>query len=109
MVVDAFLVAVGRVVGRIEVEQDPLRSTIFAALPDIELAEGKRHPVTATSATARVLKARDGGLASEVLAGLRQGAAHQLQKRIGAQEVGIILVLISAGYLKDALLEEREQ
>jgi hypothetical protein len=73
------------------------------------LAEGKRHLVTATSATARVLKTRDSGLAGEVLAGLRQGAARQLQKRIGAQEVGIILVLVSAGYLKVALLEEREQ
>jgi hypothetical protein len=48
-------------------------------------------------------------LAGEVLTGLRQGAARQLQKRIGAQEVGIILVFVSAGYLKDAMREEREQ
>src|SRR5215210_124109 len=109
VVVGAFLVAVGRIVCRIEVQEHTLWSFILLApLPDVELQESLGHPVAVADAN-RVLQAREGGLACEVLLSLRQPAACQLQKRIGAQRVGVVLVLVARGYLQDALLDERHQ
>src|SRR5215210_9339529 len=65
--VGAFLVAVGRIVCRIEVQEHTLWSFILLApLPDVELQESLGHPVAVADAN-RVLQAREGELACEVL------------------------------------------
>lgn len=105
VVVGALLVAVGGVVGGVEVQEDPLRRPPLGALPDVELAQGVSHP-KASASIGGVLQPRHRRLAREVLAGLRQRPAHELEERVGAKGVGIVLVLVAARYLEDALLYE---
>jgi hypothetical protein len=102
VVVTLFLIAVGGIVCGIEVEQDLLWGTILATLGDIHLGQSPRHLVAGT-ATNRILHPANGGLARQILATLRQGSTYQLQQRIRAQEVRIVLVLVATSYLKDTL------
>ena len=83
MVVARFLFAVGRVVGRAEIKQDPLRRAAFAALLDVELAHSRRYPVADAGAEC-VLHPRDWGLARQVHACLGQPPAREFQERLGA-------------------------
>jgi hypothetical protein len=56
VVVRAFLLTMGRIVGRVEVQKDLLRSIVGASLPHVELEEFLGHSVAATS-VGRVLQA----------------------------------------------------
>jgi hypothetical protein len=108
VIVALLLIAVGGIVRGIEVEQHLLRSTVLATLSDIHFAQSLGDPVAGTGAD-RILHPRDGGLACQIFATLRQGSAHQLQQRIGAQGARVVLILVAAGYLVDALLEQASQ
>jgi hypothetical protein len=107
VVVTLFLITVGRIVCGIEVQKDLFRSTIFAARSDIQLAQSLGDPVAGTG-TNRILHPADGRLACQILPTLWQDSAHQLQQRIGAQEIRIVLVLVNTSYLVDTLSEQRE-
>jgi hypothetical protein len=108
VVVAAFLIAMGGVCGRVEVEQNLLRSPVFGAFSRVELEERFCHPVATTSVNS-VLQARDGGLRGEIGTRLGQRSAHELEQRIGAKGIRVVLVLVTARYLEDALLEECHQ
>ncbi len=84
MVVGAFLLAVGRVIGGIEVQKDALgRTAVLHSLSDVELHECLSYPV-ARAGREGILKARDRRLACEVGPRLRQSATNQLEQGIGA-------------------------
>jgi len=108
VVVAAFLIAMGGIVGRVEVEQNLLRSRVFGAFSQIELKKNSCHQVAGASRN-RILKPGDGGLGSQLLTTLGQRTAHHLEQRIFAKGVGVVLILVTARYLVDALLEQRHQ
>jgi hypothetical protein len=66
LVVGTFLLPVGRICGRIEVQKHLLWSTFFSSLSQVEFEDCLGYWV-ARAPVGRVLKARDGRLAGEVL------------------------------------------
>ena len=107
MVGHAFLPAVGRIVRAIKVEHDVRGHTI--ALPLLQVEPDQRHrQAVARLGIDGILQAGEGGLAGQVRL-LGQASADQLEERIGAQGVGIILILVATGDLEDALAHQRLQ
>jgi hypothetical protein len=100
-----FLRAVGRVVGRVEIEHDPRRGAAGGALAQIDQRQRPRDPV-ASAQRDGILQAREGRLAGEGWIGPRQATADEPEQRIVAQRVGVILILVAAGDLIDALADE---
>ena len=78
------LLAVGRVVGPVQVEQDPRGRPAPLPLPEVDRAQGHGQAV-AGRRPHRVLQAREGRLAGQVGPRLRQPAADQLEQRVAAQ------------------------
>jgi hypothetical protein len=74
----------------------------------MELEKRFCHQVAGASRN-RVLKPGDGGLGSQLPSTLGQRTAHQLEQGVFAKGVRVVLVLVTARYLEDALLEERHQ
>jgi hypothetical protein len=108
VVVGAFLLSMGRVVGCVEVQKHLLWSAILAPLSQIKFEEGLGDLLTAASVH-RVLQAREGGLACQIRSTLGQRAAHPLEQRVFPQGVRVVLVLIATGYLGDTLADQRAQ
>src|SRR5215212_3689617 len=98
-----FLLPMGRIVRTVDVQDDAERDAV--ALVQVDLAQGQGQPVTG-AAVDGILQARQGWLIGQIAPGFRQVAADQLQERVGAQEVCIVLVLIPAGDLEDALADQ---
>jgi hypothetical protein len=104
----ALLLSVGGICGSIKVQKYFLRSAIFLSLIQVELEENLGY-LAARASGSRVLHPRDGRLARKVGAALRHRAAGELEQGVFAQGVRIVLVLVSARYLVDALANERSQ
>ncbi len=104
----AFLVTVGRIVGAVQVDQDVGGDPIAFPLAQVEVAQGDRQPV-ADPPVHGIFQARERRLTRQISPGLRQAAADQLEQRVGAQRVGVVLIFIPAGDLKDALAHQRGQ
>lgn len=104
MVGDALLVDVGRVIGAVEVEDDALGDPIASSFLQIELHE--RHgEVVAGFVAHGILQPGEGRLAGQIrLVG--QPATDQLEERITAQGIGIVLVFIATGNLQNPLTNE---
>jgi hypothetical protein len=89
----SFLIAVGRVVRPIGIDQDALRYTISTALIQIQLKDDHRQAITGLGID-RVLQAAHGWLAGKRrIVGL--SATDQLEQRIVPQRVGVVLILIT--------------
>ena len=109
VVVGAFLLPVGGVVCGVEVQKHPLRrSAAFLSLSEVEFEEDSGYLV-ARAYRGRVLHPRDGRLAGKLCSALGQRAAHHLQQGIFPKGVRVVLVLVAARYLKDALANERDE
>ncbi len=108
VVVTTFLIPVGGIVRRVEVQKHPLRSAARLPLSHVKLEENSGYLV-ARAYRGRVLHPRDGRLRGKVLAALGQRAARHLQQGIFPQGVRVVLVLVAAGYLQDALPDERDE
>ena len=104
----AFLVAVRRVVGAVEIEQDAAGWATLSPLPQVELAECLEHAGAGTAGHG-VLQAGEGWLGGQVRRGLRQAATYQLEEGVGPQGGGVVLVLVAAGDLVDPLAHQRQQ
>ena len=108
VVVGTFLLAVSRVVCGVKVQKDTRRRSVFAPLPEVELAQRFGH-TQAGSGVGCILKTRDSRLACQVRVRLRQPPADQLQQRITPQGIRVVLVLVAARYLQDSLPDQRLQ
>src|SRR5215208_186661 len=108
VVVTTFLLPVGGIVRRVEVQQHPRRSAARLPLSHVELEENSGYSV-ARAYRGRVLHPRDGRLRGEVLTALGQRAARHLQQGIFPQGVRVVLVFVAARYLQDALPDERDE
>ena len=87
-----FLLTVHRIVGVVDVENDAPRRTCEAPAIQIDLAEpdpGQRAPI------GKVLEPRQGRLAHEVSAGHGAATDGNLQRRIGAQCVDVVAILVA--------------
>ena len=73
VVARAFLLAVRRVFGGVEVQEDARGRPVLAALAHVGLRQGPGDAQAVPRARG-VLQAREGGLAGEVFAGLGQSA-----------------------------------
>jgi hypothetical protein len=104
----AFLLAVGGIIGAVTVQQDVLRHAITCPLAEVDLKERPGQPVAGPRIDS-VLQAREGGLTGEVRGTVRQAATHQLEQGVRAQRIGIVLVFVPTGDLKDALADEGVQ
>jgi hypothetical protein len=93
-----------RVIGAVEVEDDALGDPIASSFLQMELHE--RHgEVVAGFVAHGILQPGEGRLAGQIrLVG--QPATDQLEERITAQGIGIVLVFIATGNLKDPLTDE---
>src|SRR5215210_295176 len=105
VVVGTFLLSMGGVVGRVEVQKHALRGALLPSLCEVKLEEDFGYLVARAYARG-VLEAADGGLAGQIGTALMQRAAHHLEQRVFAKGVRIVLILVAAGYLEDALLDE---
>jgi len=104
MIGTAFLVAIGRIVGAIGVDEDVGGTRWLFALGEVDVEEGTGEPVTGLGID-RILEAGEGGLTSQIgITG--QTATDQLEQGIGAQGIGIVLVLVTTGDLEDPLPDE---
>ena len=108
VVVATFLIAVGGICGRVEVQEYLFRSSVLASLLEVELEECLGHPVASASG-GRVLQPGDSGLARQIRPALGHRPAQELEQGVFAQGVRVVLVLVAASYLKDALLDESFQ
>ena len=104
----AVLLAVGRVVSTVQVQHDPPRHPRPLPFSQVDLAQGLRQTVTIPRREG-ILPPREGRLAGQVGGGLRQAAADQLQQRIAAQRIGIVLVFVASGDLVDALAQQLQR
>ncbi len=84
MVEGTFLLPVGGIVGRVEVQKNALgNATVLGSLADVELHECPSYAV-ARAGCERILKPRDRRLAGEIGSCFWQSAADQFEQRIGA-------------------------
>ncbi len=102
------MVAVGRIVGRVEFQEDPLGSSALAPLSHVELPE-RPSDAQASPSVGGVLKTRDRRLARQVPLGLWQRAASQLEQSVVPKGIRVVLVLVTARYLKDPLADQPHQ
>jgi hypothetical protein len=84
VVVGALLLAVGRIVCRVEVQQNTLGGAVFAPLAHVELEESQGHPVAERASTEFSRRERVGWLARssplsgrEPHASFRSGSARK--------------------------------
>jgi hypothetical protein len=104
----ALLGAVRRDVGAVDVEEQALGVAAVAALADVVRGQGIGR-VGAGAGVDGVLESGERGLAGQVACGGGHPAADGLQQGIGAHSVGVVLVGVTAGDLKDALADQRRQ
>jgi len=97
-----FLVPVGGVVGAVAVQHDVEGRAGALPLPQVHLDQGMGQ-AQAGMPVHRILQAGHRGLAGQVAVALGTAAADQLEQRIGAQRVGVVLVLVPAGDAEDTL------
>ena len=105
MVGGAFLRAIGRVVGAVKVEQDALGCARALTLAQIEVDQRDGQAI-AGALVHGIVEAREGRLGGERGASVRKAATDELEERVMAQGIGIILILVATGDLKDALADE---
>jgi hypothetical protein len=92
MVGDPFLLAMGGIVGAVEVEHDVVRRAIPLSLLQVELHQRAGQPVAGFGIHG-VLQPGEGGLAGQI--GLMgETTTDQLQERIAAQGISIVLVVL---------------
>ena len=88
------LAAVDGVVGIVNVENDTLRHGLEAGAEQVD----HRQPHASQLAPRRrILEARQGRLAHQIIARLGQAPTGQLERRIETQNVEVVAVLIAAG------------
>jgi hypothetical protein len=104
MVGDAFLLAVGGIIRAIDVKDDVLREAVALPLLEVEFYQRQSQAVAGFGVNC-ILETGEGRLARQMRLA-RQATAHQLQERIGAQGVGIVLVFVATGNLEDALADQ---
>src|SRR5215210_9284263 len=102
----AFLLSVGGICGRVEVKQHLLGSAVPLSLSQVDLEEDFGCSV-AGAYRGRVLHPRDGRLTGKVEAALGKRAAAEFEQRIFSKSVRVVLIVVSARYLKNALPNER--
>ncbi len=102
-----------RVVSAVQIEQQasggasPFLRPL--ALLEVDADQGLGQAVTG-AAIDGVLQAREGGLTGQSGARhVRTATADQLEQRIVSQRVGVVLVLVAARDLQDALAQEHRQ
>ena len=105
MIGGPFLGTIGRVIGAIEVQENPLRHAVTLAFTQIELDEGDGQAVAGATRHG-IVEAGEGGLAGEGGAALGQAATDELEQGVMAQGIGVVLILIATGDLEDALADE---
>ncbi len=105
VVVGAFLLAVGRVVCRVELQKHPVGHTVLLSLGKIKPEENLGDSAAGASGGG-VLKAADGRLARKVLPALGKRAAAEFEQRVFPESIRVVLVLVSASYLENALPDE---
>ena len=103
-----FLLAVGRVVGPVEVQQDPGGRAGAATLAEVQVDQRLGEPLDGVPID-RVLQPREGRLAGQVRLARGQPPAGQLEQRVRAQRVGVVLVFVAAGDLEHPLADQRLQ
>ena len=74
-------------------------------LPDVDLGQGNGQLVTGAPING-VLQAGEGRLARQVGLGVREPPAHEFEERVGAERIGVVLVLVAAGDLEDPLADQ---
>lgn len=103
----AFLRPVRRVVRAVQIQQNLGGDACLPALTQKDRPQGLGQSV-AVPGGKRVLETGEGRLAGQLGIGLRQAATDQLQERIVAQGVRIVLVGVAGGYLVEPLLQQIE-
>jgi hypothetical protein len=102
MVGGPFLLAVGRVVGSIEIEQEVRGHALLLARLQVDPDQGECQLV-AGAAIHRVLQPGERRLTGQVGIVEREPVAHQFEERIAPQRRGIVLILVATGNLHDPL------
>jgi len=106
MVGTPFLAPMGGVVGAVDVQHDVEGHAVPLPLLQVHVDQGVGQAQTGVPIH-RVLQARHRGLAGQVAVALGPAATDQLEQRISAQSVGVVLVLVAAGDAEDALAHQR--
>ena len=97
------LVPMGRIVGRVDIEDNHLARSGMSLHVQREEPIGKSSQVFAAYP---VLKAGKRGLRSKILAGFGQSPGDRLQSRVTPERLGIVGVFIAEGDGKDPLFEQ---
>jgi len=97
----------GRIISAIGIDQDVGGTVRLLPLGQVDAEERLRQPV-ARLAVDGVLEAGERRLTGQIgITG--ETAADQFQQGVGAQGIAVVLILVAAGNLKDALADERLQ
>ncbi len=97
----------GRIISAIGIDQDVGGTVRLLPLGQVDAEERLRQPV-ARLAVDGVLEAGERRLTGQI--GItEETAADQFQQGVGAQGIAVVLILVAAGNLKDALADERLQ
>lgn len=105
MIGRALLVAVGGVVGAVTVKENAPWRPVLAPLRQVEPGQGTGNTMTALAAGA-VFQAGQSGLAGQVVTGIGQLAADELEQGVRAEGIGVVLVLVAAGHLENTLPDQ---
>jgi len=101
MVGNPFLLAVRRIICAVEVEDDAIGNTIPLPLVEVELHQGDGEAI-AGFVVDGILQAGERRLAGKIIL-IGKTAADQLQERITAEMIGVILVFVATGDLAGTL------
>jgi hypothetical protein len=101
------LLAVGGIVGRVEIEQNLAALANLLAAPSDELLPQQVVQAYQLACGRRVLPTAEGGLRAERTAQLLIG--DDLQQRIVAQAAGVVGILVAGDDLVDALPQQRQR
>jgi hypothetical protein len=102
---DTLLVAMGGIVGAIDIDQHLAGWSVPAALADVEVDERDRQSLDGVAVDG-VLQPGEGRLAGKIRTAVRQPAADQFEQRVVPPCVGVVLVFVAAGNLIHALAHE---
>ena len=105
MVGRPFLRAIGRIVRPIPVQHDALGHPVALSFTEIELHQCDRQAITG-AAVHGIVEAREGGLTGPGRPRMRQAATDELEQRVMAQGVGVVLIFVATRNLEDALADE---
>ena len=108
MVRGPLLVAMGRVIGAVDIQQDAHGWAVLLPLLQIHPQQRMRQ-ASARLPVHGVLQPGEGRLAGQVWATLGQLATDQLEQRVAPQGVRIVLVFVATGDLEDPLPDQRRQ